>query len=196
MMQDISLWWENSNTFTFIATGIYIMGLVIWFFVWRLLIGYAWLKKERMMYIPFCGGIIVFLINVVLALLAEIPEYGIEVGIYGFVEKNAATVALFTLGIAVFVVVTFRKHAKMLAHDNSRKFLQLVFTSFLLSVMGVLPLYWVPQVFGWLTTLRHLKTVPFLYSLFILGAAMTVYLHEIKKDESPLLPTGEEDDED
>ncbi len=194
-MQDISIWWQNTNTFTFIAAGIYVIGLVLWCFVWRKLIGYNWFKRERMMHVPFWGCIIAFLVNIVLALFAEIPEYGIEVGIYGFVEKNATTVAMFTLGIAVFVVVTFRKQAKILAHDDSRKFLQLVFTSFLLSVMGVLPLYWVPQIYGWLTTLRHLKTVPFLYSLFILGAAMIVYLHEIKKDDSHLLPKGNDDED-
>jgi hypothetical protein len=194
-MQELTMWWENANTFTFVSAGIYVVGLLLWFLVWRVLIGYDWFKKERMMYVPFLGGIFVFMINIVLTLLAEIPEYGIEIGIYGFVEKNATTVAMFTLGIAVFVVVTFKKKARMLAHDESRKFLQLVFTSFLLSVMGVLPLYWVPQIWGWLTTVRHLKTVPFLYSLFILAAAMVVYLHEIKKDDSHLLPTADDDDE-
>jgi ABC-type multidrug transport system fused ATPase/permease subunit len=114
-----------------------------------------------------------------MASIAEIPEYGIEVGIYGFVERNAITVATFTLGIAVFVVLTFDKTANLLDQDESREFLLLIFSSFVLSLLGVLPLYWVPQVFGWLTTLRHLKTVPYTFSLFILAAAMLIYLAEI-----------------
>jgi uncharacterized membrane protein len=103
----------------------------------------------------------------------------VEIGIYGFVERNATTVATFTLGIAVFVVLTFEKTESLLDRDESREFLLLVFSSFVLSIVGVLPLYWVPQVFGWLTTLRHLKTVPYTYSLFLLAAAMLIYLHEI-----------------
>jgi hypothetical protein len=56
----------------------------------------------------------------------------------------------------------------------------LVFTAFLLGVIGVLPLYWVPQIYGWLTILRHLKTIPELYSVFILGSAMIIYVDSIK----------------
>lgn len=165
-----------------LAISIYVVGLILWFFVWRGLVGYKWLKAERLMLLPFLGGIIAFAVNIVLAYFAQIPEYGVEVGIYGFVESNAKTIATFTLGIAVFVVVTFEKTVSILDQHESRQFLQLVFSSFLLSVVGVLPLYWVPQNFGWLTTLRHLKTVPYLYSLFIFAAAMVIYIYEIRKD--------------
>lgn len=174
-----------------LAISIYVVGLILWFFVWRGLVGYKWLKVERLMLLPFVGGIIAFAINIVLAYFAQIPEYGVEIGIYGFVESNAKTIATFTLGIAVFVVVTFEKTVNILDQHESRQFLQLVFSSFLLSVVGVLPLYWVPQNFGWLTTLRHLKTVPYLYSLFIFAAAMVIYIYEIRKDTGD---NGKEED--
>jgi hypothetical protein len=166
-----------------LAIGIYTVGLVLWFFVWRGLVGYDWLKREKLMYMPFLGGAFALIINTFLAYFAEIPEYSVEIGIYGFVESNAKTIATFTLGIAVFVVVTFEKTVNILDQKESRQFLQLVFSSFLLSVVGVLPLYWVPQNFGWLTTLRHLKTVPYLYSLFIFAAAMVIYINEIKEQK-------------
>jgi hypothetical protein len=173
-------------SFQNLSIAIYAVGLVLWLFIWRFLVGYDWLKRERLMYLPFLGGALAFLANMILAFFSEIPEYGVEIGIYGFVESNAKTIATFTLGIAVFVVVTFEKTARILDEEESRKFLQLVFTSFLLSVVGVLPLYWVPQRFGWLTTLRHLKTVPYLYSLFVFAAAMVTYLYEIKQGRSQL----------
>ncbi|GAG38743.1 unnamed protein product, partial [marine sediment metagenome] len=160
-----------------LAISIYVAGLLLWFFVWKVLVGYKWLKIERLMYLPFVGGVFAFFVNTILAFYAQIPEYGVEIGIYGFVESNAKTIATFTLGIAVFVVVTFEKTVNILDRDESRQFLQLVFSSFLLSVVGVLPLYWVPQNYGWLTTLRHLKTVPYLYSLFIFAAAMVIYIY-------------------
>ena len=168
--------------FQYLAISIYVVGLVLWFFIWKSLVGYKWIKLEKLMLLPFLGGIFAFLINIFLAYFAEIPEYGVEIGIYGFVESNAKTIATFTLGIAVFVVVTFEKTVSILDQEESRHFLQLVFSSFLLSVVGVLPLYWVPQNYGWLTTLRHLKTVPYLYSLFIFAAALTIYIYEIRKD--------------
>jgi hypothetical protein len=165
--------------FQLIALLIYFGGIVLWFLFWRVLVGFDRTRKNRLLYLPLLGCVLVLLINAVLALIAEIPEYGVEIGIYGFVERNATTIATFTLGIAVFVVLTFEKTANMLDREESREFLLLVFSSFVLSIMGVLPLYWVPQVFGWLTTLRHLKTVPYTYSLFLLAAAMLIYLHEI-----------------
>jgi hypothetical protein len=161
-----------------LAVAIYAVGLLLWFVLWRSIVGYGWLKEEPLMYLPFLGGALVLAVNIVLAYFAAIPEYGIEIGIYGFVESNAKTIAAFTLGIAVFVVVTFEKTVK-LETEESRKFLELVFASFLLAVVGVLPLFWVPQNYGWLTTLRHLKTVPYTYSLFIFAAGMVIYIHEI-----------------
>jgi hypothetical protein len=166
-----------------LAILIYTIGLILWFFVWKGLVGYKWLKIERLMYLPFLGGVFAFVVNIILAYYAAIPEYGVEIGIYGFVESNAKTIATFTLGIAVFVVVTFNKEVNILDQEESRQFLTLVFSSFLMSVVGVLPLYWVPQNFGWLTTLRHLKTVPYLYSLFIFAAAMAIYIYEVKKEK-------------
>jgi hypothetical protein len=177
-----------------IAIAIYSVGFVLWFFLWRSLVGFEWLKKDRLMYLPFLGGMIALLANVVLAYFAEIPEYGIEIGIYGFVESNAKTIATFTLGIAVFVVVTFEKTVSILDDNESKQFLKLVFSSFLLSVVGVLPLLWVPQNFGWLTTLRHLKTVPYTYSLFIFAAAMVIYIFEIKKDNSQIDEDSEKEE--
>ena len=54
------------------------------------------------------------------------------------------------------------------------------FISFLIIVLGVLPLYWIPQIDGWLTILRNFKTIPYLYSLFILASAIVLYLHILK----------------
>lgn len=178
--------------FQYLAIFIYVVGLVLWFFVWKSLVGYKWIQLEKLMLLPFLGGIFAFLANIFLAFFAEIPEYGVEIGIYGFVESNAKTIATFTLGIAVFVVVTFEKTVSILDQEESRKFLQLVFSSFLLSVIGVLPLYWVPQNFGWLTTLRHLKTVPYLYSLFIFAAALVIYIYEIRKDTDKTIELEED----
>ena len=165
--------------FQILAMLIYLAGIVLWLLFWRVLVGFERTRKNRLLYLPLWGCVIVLLINMGLASIAEVPDYGIEIGIYGFVERNAVTVATFTLGIAVFVVLTFDKTVKLLDQRESKEFLLLVFSSFVLSILGVLPLYWVPQVYGWLTTLRHLKTVPYTFSLFILAAAMLIYLAEI-----------------
>ena len=114
--------------------------------------------------------------------MATTPSYKVEIEIYEYVERNGITVAGFSMAIAVFVVLTFRDQVDNLKRKESKKFLQLVFISFLIIVIGVLPLYWIPQVDGWLTILRNLKTIPFLYSLFILASAIVIYLHILKEE--------------
>lgn len=181
--------------FQFLAVLIYLVGIVLWLLFWSVLVGFRRTQKNRLLYLPLLGCVLVLLINAGMASIAVIPEYGIEVGIYGFVERNAITVATFTLGIAVFVVLTFDKTASLLDREESREFLLLVFSSFVLSLLGVLPLYWVPQVYGWLTTLRHLKTVPYTFSLFILASAMLIYLAEILAHQRQKQRTDDENNE-
>ena len=168
--------------YTYLAVAIYLVGIPGWVLVWRKVVGgREWFREVPYLYVPFWGAIMVLLVNAALSSIAEIPEYGVEIGIYGFVEGNAKSVAAFSLGIAIFVVVTFEKFSDILDQEESKKFIIMLFSSFLFSVIGVLPLYWVPQIFGWLTTLRHLKTVPYTYSVFIFAAAMIFYIHEVRE---------------
>ena len=160
----------------------YAVGLLFWFIFWKFIVGYDFFKKIPLLHLPFWGFCFVMIINIILTYVATTPTYAVEVGIYSYVERNSITIATFALGIAVFVVLTFKEHFNMLKHVYSTKFLQLVFISFLIVIIGVLPLYWIPQIDGWMTVLRNLKTIPFLYSLFTLASAIVIYLH-ILKDE-------------
>ena len=157
-------------------TLVYLGGLLAWILLWRLMVGYGWLRREPLLHIPFWGGVLVLAINVLLAATGEMQPYEVEIGIYGFVETNSITIGGFSLGIAVFVVFTFDKAISPMQREESRKFLQLVFSAFLLAVIGVLPLYWVPQTAYAITLLKHLKTIPFTWSAFTLAAAIVIYI--------------------
>ena len=163
------------------ALVIYSLAIPGWLYVWHLLVGYDWLARYRLLYISLGGGLFVFAANLGLALAANTPDYATELKIYSYVEENAKTVAGFGLAIAIFVLLKFDKEVGILERPSSRKFLFLIFWSFLFSVVGCLPLYWIPQVDGWLTILRNLKTVPFTYSIFILAAGITVFICEIRE---------------
>jgi hypothetical protein len=157
-------------------TLVYSAGLLAWIVMWRLMVGRGWLRRERLLHIPFWGGVLVLGINILLAATGEMQPYAVEIGVYGFVETNSITIGGFSLGIAVFVVFTFDKAISPLQREESRKFLQLVFSAFLLAVIGVLPLYWVPQTAYAITLLKHLKTIPFTWSAFTLAAAIVIYI--------------------
>lgn len=163
-------------------SALVIYGLAIpgWLYVWRWLVGYDWLAKQRLLYISLGGALFVFAVNIGLAFVTQTPGYDTELKVYAYVEQNAKTVAGFALAIAIFVLLKFEKEVGAMERPSSRKFLSLIFWSFLFAVVGCMPLYWMPPIDGWLTILRHLKTVPFTYSLFILASAIIIFIYEIR----------------
>ncbi len=164
--------------FDFIGTIVYSLGLLLWFLVWHYLVGYSLLRKLKLLYIAFFGAPFVFIVNIILGFCSIVPEYNIELQLYPYVEENAKIVAVTSFAISVFVAL--RLGSGQIVHTNPRikLFLWLIFWAFLISVLGTLPLYWVPPYKYWLTSLRHIKSVPLFYSLFILGAAIIVFMYE------------------
>jgi hypothetical protein len=160
---------------------IYTMGSLGWFYLWHKLIGPGWLSENRALYIAYFGAVFVFLVNIILSFYGKTPDYATELNIYSYVEKNANIVAGFSLAIAIFVFFKYNQEDKVLESKSSIKFIFLLFCSFLFSVVGCLPLYWIPPIDGWLTILRHVKTVPFTYSLFLLAAAIIIFISETHK---------------
>lgn len=166
------------------AVVIYSLAIPAWLYIWHLLVGYDWLVRRRLLYISLLGALFVFVFNIGFALITKTPDYATELKVYPYVEQNAKTVAGFALAIAIFVLLKFDKEVSMMERPSSRKFLSLIFWSFLFAVVGCLPLYWMPPMAGWLTVLRHLKTVPFTYSLFILASAIIIFIYEIHLAEA------------
>jgi hypothetical protein len=164
------------------ALVIYCLAIPLWLYVWHLLVGYDWLERHRLLQIAFVGALFVLLANIALAFASKTPNYATELNIYSYVEQNAKTVAGFALAIAIFTLLKFDKQTAVMERSASQKFLSLIFWSFLFAVVGCLPLYWMPPIDGWLTILRHLKTVPFTYSLFILAAAIIIFIREVNKE--------------
>ena len=135
-------------------------------------------KKMKLLYISFLGGLFVFMVNIILSFYSPINEYSLELNLYPYVEANAKTVATLSFAIALFVVLGIKNQKISESDPCTKLFLWLIFWAFLFSVVGTLPLYWMPPQKYWLTALRHVKSVPLFYSLFILGAAIIVFLYE------------------
>ncbi len=157
---------------------LYSIGLLLWFPIWHYLVGFSLLKKMKLLYIAFLGAPFVFTVNIILSFFSTIREYDLELELYPYVEANAKTVAVLSLAIAIFVVIKIKATALEESSARTKLFLWLIFWAFLFSVLGTLPLYWVPSQKYWLTTLRHIKSVPLFYSLFILAAAIIVFMYE------------------
>ncbi len=126
------------------------------------------------------GAQFVFVANIVLGYFAVAHGYDIELQLYPYVESNGKAVAAMSLAIAVFWVFVTKGKLLDEAQARVRIFLWLLLWAFLISVLGTLPLYWVPPGDHCLTVLRHLKSVPLFYSIFLLGSALIVFLYELE----------------
>lgn len=165
--------------------AVYLLAIPTWLALWHFLVGYNWLARCRLLFLSLLGCCLVLGINVALVAIPIVPDYSTELNLYAYVEQNAKTIAGFGLAIAVFVLMKFDKELGAMEQEAARKFLSLIFWSFLFAVMGCLPLYWVPPVDGWLTTLRHLKTIPYTYSLFFMASAISLFIAEMKRPVAP-----------
>ena len=164
--------------YVLVSSIAYIVGLIGWLILWNYIPGYRWLKREKLMYIPFILCLVTFLINLYLVSIAQIPIYGGEITI---LEGNAKAIAGFSLGITAFVILTFKAKMNILEMKEAEVFLKLIFVSFLFIVLGVLPLYWGPQTDEYLGMLRHLKMVPYLYSVYLFASGIMVFLHILNR---------------
>jgi hypothetical protein len=165
--------------FDFIALIVYSIGLLLWFLVWHFLVGYSLLKKMKLLNITFLGAVFVFIANIVLSFFSPIHEYAMDLKLLSYTEASAKTVAGLSLAIALFVVLGIKNQKIVESNPSTKLFLWLIFWSFLFSVIGTLPLYWMPPQKYWITALRHLKSVPYFFSIFTLGSAIIVFIYEL-----------------
>lgn len=162
---------------------IYLVGALGWLLLWWRLISFTALCRNPLLWIPFLAAEWVFLCNIGLCLFSRDMDFNSGLSVYAYVEQNATTISGMALGIAIFVVVEFRDSGLMMDKEIARRFLSLILWSFFISIIGCLPLYWIPAREDWLMLLKTLKTIPFTYALFILAAAIILFLNEIKKSQ-------------
>lgn len=165
----------------FVALFIYLFGMVLWVYLWHKMVGYKLIQEKKLLYIAVIGPIINFLINIILACYTKVPDYETELNVYLYVERNATTIAGLALAISIFVVLKFNQKNQSITSSSTKRFLVLNFWAFLYAVIGCLPFYWMPPIKGALTILRHVKTVPYTYSLFTLAAAIMIFLYQVRE---------------
>lgn len=165
---------------------VYLTGAVGWLLIWQRLISFDALRQNQLLWLPLVAAELVFMINIWLCMVSrdlELMDFNAGLTVYAYVEQNATTISGMALGIAIFIVVEFRDSGLMMDRAVARRFLSLILWSFLIAIIGCLPLYWIPAREDWLMLLKSLKTVPFTYALFILASAIVLFLAEIKNSK-------------
>lgn len=160
----------------------YLLGMIGWLFVWRLYNGYELMNQQKIIHLPFWGAHLTFLANAILVPFSPIPDYTVELKVYEYVEINARTIATLALAIAVFAYFISQSKKTPEQSTNTKiptYFLICIMWGFLFAIIGVLPIYWMPPVYGWLTVLRHIKSVFYFFSLFTVATAIVIFMYEL-----------------
>jgi hypothetical protein len=165
------------NMFVSLSVFVYVLGILGWLFIWKVYNGYKLMKEKKPLILIFLMTILVLGINGVLTLISPIPPYETELKIYEYVEVNSRVIATMALAIAVFAYYALSTIKR--SFDLIKNFLFYIICGFIMVMIGVFPLYWMPANDGWLTVLRHIKTVFYTYSLFSISAAMIVFIYSV-----------------
>ena len=156
---------------------IYSLGCVLWFIAWYLIEGYDIMNQNKLIWVPFVSCLIILLSNMFLWRTIEDHEYATsykkELIKIQYVEKNAAHMVTAITGVLIIAA------AVSVMKDNASipgEVIKFESAAFICAVVGVLPKYWVPSTQGhWLEVLRHVKTVPFTFSIsFFLGGLLSI----------------------
>lgn len=159
----------------------YIGAAVGWFFLWNMCGGYSVLQEKKLLYIPYVLCPFTLCANAVLVHWERFPPYELERVIHEHLVSNARVIATLALAVGIFVRIGLKP-------KFFDQFLCFILLAFALAVAGVLPVYWQPAVRFTLTCLRHLKTIPYTYSIYLLTAALLCFM-----DEGATTPSGASD---
>lgn len=153
-------------------TGYYLVGMLGWFGLFKLVFGQVIFSQPYCFAHGFC--LFVLLANAIIQITQSYTRnsYRTEERIYEYVERNTYYLIL---AITVFLLISATDKASLLG-SSTINFQLIVYSQ--ASAIGlcifVIALYWMPTKKGkehWLAHLRHFKTIIFTYalSLFFLG---------------------------
>jgi len=154
---------------------IYFLGCCLWLAIWYFVGGYEFMSQNLLFWFPFLSCLFI-LISIISFWRVAISyeKYEVELRLIETVEKHAAhmVTAISTVLIIAAAISAIKGQALL-----PKEFILFESMAFICAVVGVLPLYWIPsQNVHWLVMLRHLKTVPFTYSISLFLAGLLVLL--------------------
>jgi hypothetical protein len=157
------------------GASIYLGGLVLWGFIWYISGFFADSCSDPFLLAAWVGGAFVLTANAGLVLTHPVVnrDYEVETNVIEFVERHAYYLIA---AISCTIVAVTLYHS---AVNFNVPTLSIDFTVGALAadVGAVFPLIWIPSDNNaGLAILRHIKTVPFTYSVFLyLSSVIAIY---------------------
>lgn len=155
---------------------IYMIGCGLWPIIWYNCNGFKIMNQIQLLWVPFLSPFVILLSNLFLWRgVVGYKDYMVELTAIEFVERNSSYVSSAIYGVIVMA-------SAILAVKNTiflpKEFIIFESLAFIFVVVGTFPLYWIPaKKVRWLVLLRHLKTVPFTYSIAFFLSGLLTLLH-------------------
>jgi glucan phosphoethanolaminetransferase (alkaline phosphatase superfamily) len=162
---------NNDKDFTKRISYVYLIGIVLWILFFYYMNGFTIMKNDKtyIISIIFILGILFLLLNYWFTRREILQDYATEVGIYSYVEKNAAIALGVPLGIAILI--------SFVAKDEKvqKQSIAFALVGFLILLLGVLTIIWMPtQDTKYINGLKHIKTVPLMIGTLSIAIAMAI----------------------
>lgn len=163
----------------------YLIGIIAWPWLWRVPEGFSLLSQLTLLYFPFILTPLVLMLQIIFILWEPgISDFHTEENLVAAIETNNSQLVTATFGVLVL--------AATLASFNfiksiSRTFLLYMSLSLIASIGGVLMLYWLPLTHAEAYfVLRHLKTIPYTYSIGFLLTGTLIIIQEVLEGSEKL----------
>lgn len=157
----------------------YIIGIIVWIYLWIYSGAMKSQKVIKTLYIPFCLCILFMLANaLILGCFPAVGDVVLEESLFNFLEKRAQLTLQVSASVLIVATIIYG-----VSHEKfPTLFIRLETLSFVCLIGLMAPVTWIPvNKPAWLMILRHAQTVPFLMGIFLCVAGIMVLLNDLSE---------------
>jgi hypothetical protein len=159
------------------AIIIYLAAAALWVIVWWRGNGFAYLRRDPLMWLPFLLCPAYLLANAaIVAVFGDIGDVKYEESRFVFIGERAQIAVSATSSVLIVATIVYGLTVKQLPVDFIR-FMAYAFVA----ILGVMaPILWIPlETPAMFYVLRHFQTAALLYGLFLCVAGIVVLLGDL-----------------
>jgi len=159
------------------AIAFYVAGAVFWVVVWWRGNGFAYLRRDPLMWLPFLLCPAYLLANAAMvAIFGNVGSVEYEESRFVFIGERAQIAVSATSSVLIVATIVYGLTVKQLPVDFIR-FMAYAFVA----ILGVMaPILWIPlETPAMFYVLRHFQTAALLYGLFLCVAGIVVLLGDL-----------------
>ena len=157
---------------------VYVIGILIWLFIWYFANGYEHMRKKKLVLLAFTMCIISLAANAFISFFYNeaVGSTALQESLFSFLDVRTTNIVQGTAGILIIATIIYQSSKRHLPKDFL-KFIALAYV-FLIGFMS--PLIWIPvNKPDWLKKLLAYQTVAYFYGIFLSVGGIIVLIDDL-----------------